>query len=392
MNIAVDAAAARSLNHGIGTYVANLLLNLVAVENTNRYSCFMSKRAISAFDNLALPPERVSFRPVSGVRPLRLVWEQLALPGVVRRDGSDLLWGCNALLPGSRTSPQVVTIHDLGLFTVPQFYPRARVRYFRWAIPHAVRQADIVVAVSEFTKGELVNVLGVSESRIRVVLCGIGSQYQPAAEEPDAERIRGRYGLPERFFFSLGVLEPKKNIERLVRAYRALPGELRSAVKLVIGGGKSIGWQNESVFALARELGPDIVMTDFIAREDLPTVYRLAEAFVFPSLYEGFGVPPLEAMACGTPVISSNAASLREVVADAALTVDPTRTEEIAQAMQRLIGSESLRAELRVKGFANVRRFDWRLAARAMVEVFRAAAGDRPAPATLHTEPAGDPT
>ncbi len=381
MNIAVDASAARSLNHGIGTYVANLLLNLVATENANRYSCFMSKRAISAFGSLALPPERVSFRPVSGVRPLRLVWEQLALPGVVRRDDSDLLWGCNALLPGSRTSPQVVTIHDLGLFTVPQFYPRARVQYFRWAIPRAVRQADIVVAVSEFTKSELVNVLGVPETRIRVVLCGIGSQYRPAVDGPDTERIRGKYGLPERFFFSLGVLEPKKNIERLVRAYRDLPVSLRSSVKLVIGGGKSIGWQNKSVFALARGLGSDIVMTDFIAHKDLPAVYRLAEAFVFPSLYEGFGVPPLEAMACGTPVIASNAASLREVVADAALVIDPTRIEEIAEAMQRLIGDETLRAELRAKGLANVKRFDWRLAAQAMLEVFAEAAGSRLTPA-----------
>jgi glycosyltransferase involved in cell wall biosynthesis len=389
VNITVDAAAARSLNHGIGTYVANLLLNFVAVENANHYSCFMSKRAISAFCCLALPPDRVSFRPVPGVRPLRLVWEQLALPGVVRRDGSDLLWGCNALLPGSRTSPQVVTIHDLGLFTVPQLYPRARVQYFRWAIPRAVRQADIVVAVSEFTKGELVNVLGVPESRIRVVLCGIGSQYQPSVDEQDDECVRVEYGLPERFFFSLGVLEPKKNIERLVRAYRDLPANLRSAVKLVIGGGKSIGWRNESVFALAHELGPDIVMTDFIAHRDLPAVYRLAEVFVFPSLYEGFGVPPLEAMACGTPVISSNAASLREVIADAALTVDPTRTEEIAQAMQRLMGSETLRAELRVKGLANVRRFDWRLAAQAMLEVFTEASDHRSASAAANRRTAG---
>jgi glycosyltransferase involved in cell wall biosynthesis len=376
MNIAVDAAAARSLNHGIGTYVANLLLNFVAVENANRYSCFMSKSAISAFESLELPPGRVSFCPVSGVRPIRLIWEQLALSGVVRRSGCDLLWGCHDLLPGSRTSPQVVTIHDLGMLTVPHYYPRIKTIYFRWAIPRAVRQADIVVAVSEFTKNELVNVLGVPESRVRVVLCGIGSQYRPATEEPEAERVRRDYGLPERFFFSLGVLEPKKNVERIVRAYRDLPLNLRAAVKLVIGGGRSFGWRNDTIFTLARELGSDIIMTDFIAHRDLPVVYRLAEAFVFPSLYEGFGVPPLEAMACGTPVISSNAASLREVVADAALVVDPTRADEIAQAMLRIISDEPLRAELREKGLVNVKRFDWRLAAKEMLEVFAEAAGN----------------
>ena len=126
---------------------------------------------------------------------------------------------------------------------------------------------------------------------------------------------------------------------------------------------------------LAERSVRDVIFTDFIAQEDLPAVFGLAEAFVFPSLYEGFGFPPVEAMACGTPVISSNAASLREVVADAALIVDPTRTEEIAQAMQRLIGNDTLRSELRAKGLAKVKRFDWQLAARAMLEVFAEARG-----------------
>jgi glycosyltransferase involved in cell wall biosynthesis len=231
------------------------------------------------------------------------------------------------------------------------------------------------VADSHFTARELTTVLGVAEAKIRIIHCGIGPQYQPCAQVHDMEPMRRRYGLPDAFIFFLGVLEPKKNLERTISAYADLRRRRKDVPRLVIGGGRSFGWKNRRVFALARSLGDAVLFTDFIAPADLPAVYGMAEMLVFPSLYEGFGLPPVEAMACGTPVISSNRAALPEIAGDAALLVDPLRTDDIADAMERILVDSGLRAELQERGRINARRFDWRQAARTMLKVFDEAVG-----------------
>ncbi len=374
MRIAVDATAVRSLNHGVGTYVAGLLRNLVLIEPKNHYVAYMTPQAVENFRPLALPPERIILSPVAGPRPLRLIWEQIRLPYVAAGQHADLLWGCHNSLPRFGKSPQVVTIHDVGMLTLPHFYPAAKTRYFRWAITHAVRQAEIVVAVSAFTKAELVSVLHVPESRVRVVHNGVGAQFRVIDDPARVSRVRKRYSLPPKFIFSLGVPEPKKNLARVIGAYAELKSRRRDTPRLVLGGGRAYGWKNKDIYRLAQSMGDDIVLTDFVDPDDLPAVYSMAEVFVFPSLYEGFGLPPVEAMACGTPVVSSKAASLPEVLGEAALLVDPTRQEEIADAMQRVLEDSALRAGLQTRGLANAGRFSWRKAAQEMVSVFRDAA------------------
>lgn len=370
MRIAVDATAFRSLRHGVGMYIASMLSHLAQADAGHHYAVFASANARAALESIALPAGRTDFHYATGIRPLRILWEQLLLARAARKLRADVLWGCHNSLPRHRTCPQVVTVHDLGMLTVPQFYPASKVAYFRWALPRAARQADLVVADSEFTRQQLTAILGVPESRTRTILCGIGSQFRPVTDSTVRQRMRDRYRLPARFIFALGVPEPKKNLERIIAGYGRLPAGIRAGVKLVIGGGRDYGWKNKRVYELARQVGADVMFTDFISEDDLPVIYGLAHLFVFPSLYEGFGFPPVEAMACGTPVISSNAASLREVVAEAALVVDPTSVEEITAAMQRLIDDDVLRDELRAKGLVNARRFDWRLAAAAMLRVF----------------------
>jgi glycosyltransferase involved in cell wall biosynthesis len=374
MRIAVDATAVRSLNHGIGTYVANLLVNLVEVELDNFYLVYMNRAAIRDYSVLAFSPDRIHFAPVTSNRPLRLLQEQLLMSRSAAGRNAALFWGCHNTLPAVRACPQVVTIHDLGMITVPQFYPRAKVAYFRWAITRAVERAAVIVAVSEFTRAELVRVLGVPETRIKVVLCGIGSQFRRIDDSERITYVRHKYRLPAQYIFALGVPEPKKNLERLILAYAELKRIRRDAPRLVIGGGRSYGWQNGPIFRTAETLRDDVLFTDFITHDELPIIYSLADMFVFPSLYEGFGVPPIEAMACGAPVITSNAASLPEVTGGAALLVNPLSEEEITAAMVRLLDDAQLRMTLRERGLANAQRFNWRSAASKMIGIFREAA------------------
>jgi len=370
MVVAVDATAVRSPEHGIGTYVANLLKHLVEVEDANHYVTFMTAKAVSSLNTTGVTGKRASFCRVTANRPLRLLWERFLLPGAAARKGANLLWGCHNSLPAGKRCPQVVTVHDIGMLTLPHYYPASKVGYFRKAIAHAVAQADVVVAVSEFTASELVKHLDVPRARIRVVHNGVGPQFQPLKDPEVRQAVRDRYGIPERFIFSLGVPEPKKNLARLLDAYSTLKRREPSIPRLVIGGGRRYGWKNREIYSQAESMSESVVLTDFIAPADLPAVYAMADLFVFPTLYEGFGLPPLEALACGTPVLSSRVASIPEVLGEAAVLVDPGSTDRIAEGILLLLANSRLRAELRTRGLQQASRFTWRKAARSLVDVF----------------------
>jgi len=200
---------------------------------------------------------------------------------------------------------------------------------------------------------------------------GIEARYRPVTEADELRRVRAKYSLPERFVLSVGVLQPRKNIEGLVRAYQRLPGDLRAAYGLVVVGKQ--GWLMEHLPNLVREAGPGVHFTGYAEDEDLPALYTLAACFAYPSLYEGYGLPPLEAMACGTPVLASNAASLPEVTAGAALYADPTDTEALARSLERLLTDEALRRNLIARGRRRASELTWEGAARALLGVLRAA-------------------
>lgn len=371
MRIAVDATAARSPNHGIGTYVVNLLAELPVAGPNSHYFVYLSGRAAENLRIRNRGSNRMELRTVTGVRPLRLAWEQFVLPLDAARLHCDVLWGCHNTLPAFKTSPQVVTVHDIGMMVLPEYYPESKVAYFRRAVTRAVRQADVVVADSQFTADELHRRLGVAPERMRVVHCGVASRFRVINETDEFSRVRAAYGLPEEFILFVGVPEPKKNLTRVLRAYAGLKGRRAISHKLVIGGGRSYGWKHGPFYELARSLGDDVILTDFISQNDLPAVYNLAELFVFPSLYEGFGLPPLEALACGTPVVASTAASLPEVLGSAAVLVDPGDETELAEAMLQVLTNPDLRARLKALGPAHAGRFTWDKSARQLAGIFR---------------------
>jgi len=244
----------------------------------------------------------------------------------------------------------------------------------RWFLtlmmPRFLQAADTVIAVSECTKRDAVRLYGLDEAKIRVICEGVNSRFRPAS--PEAMAVAwARYGLPERYILCVGTIEPRKNLNTLMEAFATL--KVRPAtcdLRLVIVGKK--GWLYKGFFRRLRELGleGEVVFPGFVPDEDLPALYSAAELFVFPSLYEGFGLPPLEAMACGTPVIASNTSSVPEVVGEAGILVEPRDVRVLAGAMERVLMDEGKQREMRDKGLQQAARFSWERAARETLQVY----------------------
>ena len=356
---------------GINGHIHGLLQHLPDAAPDLRFSAFVSECRYQ-------PPPGLEVHPVGDhvARPMaRILWEQFALPRALRTGAIDLIPGLAYALPLSCPCHSVVTVHDLTFHRYPQTLPSYRRTYLKAATRLAVRRADRIVAVSHHTAQELVHLLGVEADRIDVVHNGVDEAYRPAPPE-DVERFRQQRGLPDRYILFLGTLEPRKNIGTLIRAYaqlRQLNGaSSATGTKLVVAGGK--GWYFKELFALTDSLGlrNDVLFPGFVPTTDLPWWYRAATCFVYPSLYEGFGLPVLEAMACGTPVVCSSASSLPEVAGDAALLVEPLDVEALAQAIGNILSDETLWRQLGSNGTKQAEGFSWRRCAEETAAVYRA--------------------
>lgn len=304
-------------------------------------------------------------------RPLpRILWEQTLLPWEAR--GAALLHGLVNVLPLAARVPGVVTVHDLAFLRAPESMPRVRRAYLARLCRASVAKAQRVIAVSAQTADDLHAFFGTPAGKIVVVPNGVDAAFAPGDVARAAE-FRSSRSLPDRFLLFVGTLEPRKNLDGLVRAYArwcANAPDGVADVKLVIAGGK--GWFYESIFAWVRSLGleADVLFPGFVPAAELPDWYRAALAFVYPSHLEGFGLPVLEAMACGCPAVISTAPSLLEVAGDAALAVPPADEDALEHALHLVIEQESLRAELARRGLARAARFSWRRTALETLAVY----------------------
>jgi len=305
---------------------------------------------------------------------VRSAWRRLYLDQIGIRDIRTRLMANIVHYPASVGSlfaihNAVVTIHDLSFFREPQWFRPAHAAYYRFAVRRSVYVARRIIADSQATARDLHDLLRVPQDRIDVIPLGVGEDYCPAPAEAIAA-VRGKYRLPPQFFLFLGTLEPRKNVVRLIEAWSAIAGEC--PYDLVLAGRD--GWKSRPIHkaVAASPFASRIHLPGFIAHEDLPALLSAARAFVWPSLWEGFGLPPLEAMACGTPVLTSNVSSLPEAVGGAALTVDPYSMEAIAEGMKHLADDEVLRNMLRAKGLERAATFTWRRTAEATIETYRA--------------------
>ncbi len=373
---------------GINWYIHNLLTHLPRVDHDNRYTAFIGDGRFTS-PGLALKVSRLpTARPV-----VRIFWEQVVQPFALRKEGVDLLHALAFVTPLLSRCPSVVTIYDLSFLLYPESFKRFKRFYLGLFTRFSVRKARRIIAISESTKRDVVRLLGVPPDKVDVVYCGRDEAFHPLPEAQVAA-FRLRRGLPEHFVLFVGTIEPRKNLTTLLEAYAAFRRDVRDQeignrkskignLHLVIGGAK--GWFYEDVFARVEELGLEdqVMFPGYIPVSELPLWYNAAELFVYPSLYEGFGLPPLEAMACGTPVVTANTSSLPEVVGEApgtgsqghsaGLTVDPLDVEGLAEAMRRALGDEALRQEMRKRGLQRAKGFSWTKTAQETVQVYQRA-------------------
>jgi len=370
LRIGIDYTAAIFQSAGIGRYTRCLVDALVAMDRDNEYRLLAVGASPQAIGQERRPNVRMVRIPLSE-RWASILWHRLRLPLWVDLwlGPVDLFHSPDFLLPPLRSGHSIVTVHDLSFIRVPECAHPGLRRYLEDAVPRSVRRADLVLADSRNTKSDLIELLNVPVDKVRVVYAGVEPRFHPLGSDV-LEGARARYGLPEHFILTVGTLQPRKNYVRLMDAFALLCRATSCPHRLMIVGGE--GWMYERIYQRAEQ--PDItnrvIFKGFVEDEALPVLYNLADLFVFPSLYEGFGLPPLEAMACGTPVIASDVSSLPEVVGEAALLVDPLDVEAIAEAMRAGLFDQGLRDKMIGKGLERARQFTWARAAQSLLHIY----------------------
>lgn len=372
MHITIDYTPAVRQTAGIGRYTRNLVSALAEADHENQYTLFCA----GATPELSgLPPNFAVRGSRVPERLLNIGWHKLSVPlGVEHLAGpSDIFHSPDFTLPPRMAARGVVTIHDLSFIRLPQCADGGLRAHLQAAVPRAVAAAHRVLADSQHTLDDLVELLGVDAGKISVVHAGVEARFRPVRDLEQLERVRARYQLPELFVLFVGTIEPRKNLSRLITAYAAMRRQTALPHQLILCGAK--GWLCDDIYRQVHDegLGEDVRFPGFIADEDLPALYTLADLFVFPSLYEGFGLPPLEAMACGTAVVAGNNSSLPEVLGSAALLVDAEDTDAITEAMATALGNASLRVRLADLGRAQAARFTWEGAARQLLRAYELA-------------------
>lgn len=364
MNFFIDG---RSLGYfGPGEYLKNLIINLAQVDRENRYIVIIDKNSPIPFSQ-----KNFYFLKIPFSLKLYSPWEQVLIPYLIRRCKPDLAYFPNFNIPLIKYCPYVVTIHDLIYLLYPKDSPSyLSYCYARFMLKRAADISDIIITDSEYSKRDIIHYLDTSREKVVAIPAAVGDCFKPLDKIYARKMVQERYKIKKGFILYVGNHHYHKNIPTLIDAYRSL--KERGHYNLVIAGEKS--WRTDMLERYVRETGliGDVIFTGFISPEDLTLLYSASECLVFPSLCEGFGLPPLEAMACGTPVIVSKRASLPEVVGDAAILVDPLDSEEIRMAMENILNYPYLREELIQKGLRQAARFSWKYTSRKLLDIFKA--------------------
>lgn len=363
--IAIDARKLHDF--GIGTYIRNLVTELATLDRDDAFVLFTrpddARSAAAAGANFTARVE--TCRPYS-------IGEQWRIPRAVAQVRADLLHEPHYVLPLLTRCRTVVTIHDCIHLRFPQYLPgRAAALYAHAMIRLAARKANRILTVSEASKRDILHFTGVSEDKVVVIYNGIDTRFAAAPDDEAIDRVRQRFQLTHPFVLYVGNIKPHKNVERLIAAFAAMREDGPPDLKLVVVGDETSRHPGLRQAVHRHRLDKHVRFFGFQPAATLVVFYRLARTFVFPSLYEGFGLPPLEAMANGAPVVTSNVSSLPEVTGDAAIHVDPYDVASIADGLRRAVTDEVLRADLIARGQAHAQQFSWARAAAATLQVYR---------------------
>ena len=372
---------------GIGKYTDRLLASLLALDQ--EFSCRVhlpfsleQRGAVAKGQATALRkqyPSRVDF--VSSHFPPKLrrwIWRSSNFMPMERIVGEiDLFHATNLVMPPLRRAKGVFTVYDLTFMLFPEYHVKGMHSFARDTKKY-VDRSDCLIAISEHTKRDVVEHLHIPPERVRVTLLAADERYRVISNEQAVAAVLAKYGIDREYILYTGTLEPRKNVPTLLRAFHLFRQETGAPHRLVLAGKR--GWLYDKIFAEVRSLGleADVIFTGYVPDEDLPYLYNGAALFAYPSFYEGFGLPPLEAMACGCPVVTSNRSSLPEVVGDAGLMVDPNRHEELAEAMVNILSNGQLSSLLREKGLSRAAEFSWKRCAVETLAIYNDVLGKGP--------------
>lgn len=365
LRIGLDGTPLLGQRSGVGNYTGRLLAALIQAYPEWEYLLY-SNRPLGR-----LEPALERATPVySRLSSRRLLWMHCLLPSAIHRSRPQLCHFPNSMAPLWQQSPFVLTIHDASLFLYSQFHPPARLLSIRVALPLLARRAAAIITVSRSARADLIRTLNIAAEKVHVIYEAASARFRPVTDAAHQEALRRKYNLPQQFLLYVGTIEPRKNLRRLVRAlHRIRRYGFRQPLFLV----GSDGWRMGELHAEIERLGLEdaVRFTGYVPTEDLPGLFSMATLFVFPSLYEGFGLPPLEAMACGAPVLTSNSTSLAEIYGGGAYLVNPRDEQELAAALMELLADEDMRRDLARRGRRHARRFSWNKAASKTAAVYR---------------------
>jgi glycosyltransferase involved in cell wall biosynthesis len=380
VRIGINAFYLGAVTTGSGQYINHLVSQLTRLGDENEYVLVdvqeTGRKTQDSYHSHSpfsiLHPVPTPFDSIS--ENLAKLWfEQVSFPRACRRQGIEVAHVPYFASPLFPTTPTVVTVHDLIPMLLPAYRGSILVRLYTLLVAIAAKRADIVLTDSQASKWDIVRLLDIPAGRVRVIYLAADDIYQPILDEHRLAATRRKYGLPERYLLYLGGFDQRKNVPTLLKAFAQLARDSRAF--LVVAG--RLPEKGSDFFPdprpIVQELGirERVVFTGWVPEEDKPALYSGARALVFPSLYEGFGLPPLEALACGTPVIASNQGSLPEIVGDGGLLLEQDDVEGLAGAMEKLVNDDTLWGNVREKGLAHAARFSWEKAARETLAVYR---------------------
>lgn len=371
MRIAIDA---HSVGTGLGgneSYATNLIEALAAIDQVNNYTLYVTTReARERFSN-----RWPNFAVRATLPHTPLIRIPVTLSAELRRNPVDVLH-VQFTSPPFLPCPLVVSIHDLSFEHLPETFKRRSRTQLRLTVRRSARKAAQIVALSEYGRNDIIKTYEISPARISVIPLAAPANFGPVEDEKELQRVRQTYGIEGDYILCVGSIQPRKNLSRLLGAYSRLRvAQPESKLPQLVLAGK-FAWLYAETLRTIKELrlGNSVVLTGYVPQADLASLYSGALCFVYPSYFEGFGLPPLEAMKCGAPVIVGNKTSLPEIVGDAGLLVDPFDVDDIAAAIRRMVTEPDLRAQLRGKGLERSRLFDWRETARQTLDVYKKAA------------------
>jgi len=372
MKIAINTLPLYKTKVGMGRYIVELVNNVPDLDKLNNYLFYVSKENKKFFDLNKKNVEVIEIPSILTPPFVKILWEHFILPISLRKNKVDLYHAPGFVLPlfdvlSSKKMKKIITVADMTFFSHSRLHVGLKNKYFRILMPASIKKADRIITISENTKKDVLAHIRIGEKKVVSIHLAVDDIFTPK-KESETIAVRNKYNITSPYILFVGMLEPRKNLEGLLKAFASIKDKVKH--KLVIVG--KVGWKYDHIFNLINELNlkKNVIFTGYVPDHDLPALYSNATCFVYPSFYEGFGIPVLEAMACGCPVITSDNSSLKEIAGNAAILVNPHDIDEIKDAILELIANKDKRNMFKHKGLKQIKMFSWKKMAKKTISLY----------------------